>query len=103
MSEFTITRLDGNGGLKLAGELDVATAPRFSEVLAATSAQGDVVLDLSELTFLDSCGVRALLEAARARNGDGPIVVLDPSAAVSRVFEIIGLDQHPGVDVRRSA
>ena len=61
-----------------------------------------MVLDLSELTFLDSCGTRALLELARTRNGNGPVVILDPSRAVARLFEIIGIDEHPGLGLRRT-
>jgi hypothetical protein len=55
-----------------------------------------------ELTFLDSCGVHAILEFARAQNGNGPVVILDPSDAVTRVLEIIGIDQHAGMELRRS-
>ena len=101
MSEFTITRLDGEGGLKIVGELDVATAPQFTESLVSASSNGSVVLDVSELVFLDSCGVHAILEVARTRNGNGPVVILDPSGPVTRVLEILGIDQHPGVEVRR--
>ena len=74
MSEFRISRPDGGTQLKIVGELDVATAPRLTEALRDLRA-GEVVLDLSELTFLDSCGTRALLELARARNGNGPVVI----------------------------
>ena len=64
MSEFRISRPNGGTGLKIVGELDVATAPRLTEALRDLQ-EGEVVLDLSELTFLDSCGTRALLELAR--------------------------------------
>jgi anti-sigma B factor antagonist len=104
MSEFTISRLDTGYGLKVVGELDVATVPQVTEALRALSSGGDVVLELSELTFLDSCGMRALLELARAQYGrNGRLVILDPSNAVTRVFEIIGVDQHPGMELRRTA
>ena len=101
MSEFRISRPDGGTELKIVGELDVASAPRLTEALRDLQA-GEVVLDLSELTFLDSCGTRALLDLARTRNGNGPIVILDPSRAVARLFEIIGMDEHPGLELRRT-
>jgi anti-anti-sigma factor len=100
MSEFTISRLDGGSGLKLVGELDVATASRLTEALRGNEDVGELVLDLSELTFLDSCGMRALLDLARARNGNGPVVILDPSRAVARLLEIIGVEEHPGMELR---
>ena len=101
MSEFRISRPDGGTRLKIVGELDVATVPRLTEMLGDMQA-GEVVLDLSELRFLDSCGTRALLELARTRNGNGPVVILDPSRAVARLFEIIGIDEHPGLVLRRT-
>ena len=85
MSEFRISRPDGGTELKIVGELDVATAPQLTEALRDLQG-GEVVLDLSELTFLDSCGTRALLELARTRNGNGPVVLLDPSRAVARLL-----------------
>ena len=51
----------------LRGELDLATAPRLEHALA--EAGDDVLLDLRGLTFMDSTGVRVLLEAAE---GAGP-------------------------------
>jgi anti-sigma B factor antagonist len=57
----------GSRRLVLRGELDLATAPRLVQALAATG--DDVVLDLRDLTFMDSTGVRVLLEAAE---GAGP-------------------------------
>ena len=102
MSEFTIARLDGGNGLKVAGELDVATASQLAEALREASSAGQVVLDLSELTFLDSCGIRAILELARAQNGNGPVIILNPSQAVRRVFDIIGIAQHAGIELRRT-
>jgi anti-sigma B factor antagonist len=102
MSEFTIARLDGGNGLKVAGELDVATASQLTEAVRDASSAGQVVLDLSELTFMDSCGIRAVIELARAQNGNGPVIILNPSQAVNRVFDIIGIDQHAGIELRRT-
>src|SRR5688572_30037851 len=55
---------DPQGGqrLTLRGELDLATTERLESALA--DAGTPVVLDLSGLTFMDSTGVRVLLEAA---------------------------------------
>ena len=102
LTEFEILRLDGDTGLKVVGELDVATAPQLRAALQGAVFADAPVLDLSELTFLDSCGVHAILDFARAQNGNGPVVILDPSDAVTRVLEIIGIDQHAGMELRRS-
>jgi anti-sigma B factor antagonist/stage II sporulation protein AA (anti-sigma F factor antagonist) len=71
--ELTAERDDG-GGLRVAvrGELDIATAPRLEAALSDASA-ASVRVDLRGLTFTDSTGVRALLQAtedARAAGRD---------------------------------
>jgi anti-anti-sigma factor len=103
MFELGISRLPDGTGLKLSGELDVATAPELTKALLDLSpANTRVTLDLKELTFVDSCGIRAILALARSANGNGPVVLLNPTDAVSRVLEILGLDEHVGIEVRRN-
>ncbi len=73
--DFDLTvKPDPQGGrrLTLRGELDLATAGRLEAALA--EAGGPVVLDLTGLTFMDSTGVRMLLEAAEGDNGELRIV-----------------------------
>jgi anti-sigma B factor antagonist len=102
MFELEISRIPDGTGLKLSGELDVATAPELTKALLDLSpANTRVTLDLTELTFVDSCGIRAILALARSANGNGPVVLLNPTEAVSRVFEILGLDGHVGIEVQQ--
>ena len=72
---------DAQGGSRvtLRGELDLGSAPQLEQALGATN--GRVVLDLSGLTFMDSTGVRVLLEAA-ARGG---LRVIAPVGGEARV------------------
>jgi anti-anti-sigma factor len=100
MSEFGISPLVTGNGIKIVGELDVATAPRVSEALGDTASQPELVLDLSEVTFLDSYGVHSILALCRARNGHGSVVIRNPSRAVTRVFEILALDTYPGLELQ---
>lgn len=85
------------------GELDIATVDTAGEALVTAFADGHetVVLDLAETTFLDSTGVRLVLEAnARARRGNARLVVLPGPPHVQRVFEVCGLtDDLPFVSV----
>jgi anti-anti-sigma factor len=70
--DLTVTRdTDGSSRLTLRGELDLGTTGRLEQALA--EANGDVLLDLRGLTFMDSTGVRVLLEAAE-RGGNLRIV-----------------------------
>jgi anti-sigma B factor antagonist len=83
--------------LVVSGELDLATA----EVLEANlkeveSSEPDVlVLDLRELEFMDSTGLRAVIAAdARARERGGRLVVVRAPEEVDRVFRLTRMDQH---------
>ncbi len=78
----------------LRGELDFDEAPAFARVLDALRADGEreVVVDLSDLTFIDSSGISVLVVAARAASADGGmLVVASPTPHVQRVFDIVKL------------
>ncbi len=102
MTDFEISTAWDGAGLKVAGELDLATAPRLTEALLRAPATGEVSLDLSETSFLDSTGLHAILTFARSRNGSGPLVILNPSERVSRVLKMTQVDQHDAIQVRRT-
>lgn len=101
-SLLEITPLTRGGGMRLSGELDLSTAPELSDALAASTFESEVVLDVRELTFIDSSGLNVLVTFAASLNGNGPLVLLDLPDSVERVFEIAGLDEHPGIELRHS-
>jgi anti-sigma B factor antagonist len=78
------------------GELDLATAPILAAPLTELSGNGHgkVVLDLAGLTFVDSSGMRAIVEARdlAARNRV-ELEVLPGPRNVQRAFEVAGLEQ----------
>ena len=76
------------------GELDIATIEilreRFQELTAAGFTR--LLLDLRELTFLDSTGLRLVLELERESHAEGwELAVIEGTAEVRRVFEVTGL------------
>lgn len=87
-------------GLRLAGELDMATAGDLLVALRERHAEPEVTVDFSGVTFMDSSGLRTLLDAAKDREGDGAIVILDPAPQVRRVLDISLPDGAPGLEVR---
>lgn len=88
-------------GYRLEGELDMATAAGLTELLRAAADENDpVVLDFSGVSFMDSSGLRALLEGAGLPNGSGPVVIVNPSPQVRRVLDISIPDGIPGLEVR---
>ena len=91
---------EGDRGLRLAGELDLRSLPPLTAAFAALPAEGQATLDLSGLTFIDSSGLHAIEEIARAQNGNGPLILTGTPATVARLLEITNLDRHPGFDIR---
>jgi anti-sigma B factor antagonist len=76
------------------GELDIASGPRLVGEAAGAAAGGalPVVLDLAGVAFVDSSGLRALIEAERAVRGQGGrLVIARPSPAVARLLDMTGL------------
>ncbi len=73
------------------GELDILGAPRLAEVMPREGTT-PVRIDLADVEFMDSTGLRALLEARTAAAAAGrPFALARPSAAVSRVLELVDL------------
>ena len=84
-------------GFRLVGELDLATVPALKAALGPLAGHGPMTLDLTELTFIDSSGLNAIMQHARSSNGDGPLTLANPSAHVSRVLEIVQMNTHPAI------
>lgn len=80
----------------LAGELDCSTVEhlreRFAEV--ENARQGDLVLDIGLLTFVDSTGLSLFLsEHRRLRAAGSNLVIFGPTPMAQRLFEITGFNQ----------
>jgi anti-anti-sigma factor len=97
--------------LALSGELDLANAPVIAARVDALRANGRparVVVDLSELEFCDSTGLRALIGAAtEIRAAGGRLVVSVGDGNVARLLTITGaaewLEIHPDLDAALAA
>src|SRR5215217_1839092 len=91
--ELTVQRYDSVATLVVSGELDLATVPRLSAAVAEHGDAKVLVLDMTATTFIDSAGVRALLQADGRSAGSGSrLVVVAGDGAVRRVLELCQLD-----------
>jgi anti-sigma B factor antagonist len=80
-----------------SGELDISATPRLSTVLAvaSTSAGGRLVLDLSEVAFIDSTALGTILKAAAQLDESGiSLEVVAPGGPVRRLLEMTNLTQR---------
>jgi anti-sigma B factor antagonist len=85
--------IEQGGSIRLAGELDMSTAPQLGEVLdVAVEHGGTILVDLSELTFMDSTGIGAFLRAAVALRGRGCLILHGEQDRVRRVLDLVRLD-----------
>jgi anti-sigma B factor antagonist len=96
LQEHTVS---GERTLVLSGELDLASRPLFDDALHCIEQRqaAALVLDLSEVTFMDSTGLHGVLAAKSlcARSGC-EFVVVRGSSQVQRLFELSGvLDELP--------
>ena len=80
--------------IAVSGELDVHTAPDLTEVLSpAIAARQPVIVDLTDVTFMDSSGLSVFVTALkRAREADTTLVLVVSEPRVMRVFSITGID-----------
>jgi anti-anti-sigma factor len=86
--------------IELIGELDLDGAPRLEEELRAaeTGDAASIVVDLGQLEFIDSTGLRLLVMAAE-RSAPGRFSLLRGPKQVHRVFEITDMvDRLPFAD-----
>lgn len=82
--------------LVLVGEIDAHTAPELAVHLdPLPGTDGDVVVDVAGIEFIDSSGLRLIVETHQRAEGLSRRLVLQrPSSAVTRLFEISGLTDH---------
>jgi anti-anti-sigma factor len=90
---LAVTAVAGHTVIALRGELDVEHTDDLTRALREQAAQGPVHLDLGELTFMDSTGVRLLDTLLREADASGWTVTLAPELhpAVRRVLEVTGM------------
>ena len=89
----TVRREGAVATVAVTGELDLATVPRLSASVAERGDAKLLVLDLTAVTFIDSTGVRVLLEAERSCADSGSrLVLLAGDGPVRRLLELCGID-----------
>jgi anti-sigma B factor antagonist len=85
----------GAGVLKLHGELDVASSVLLTEQLEKLSAVEFVIVDLSELEFIDSRGIGVLVKAHQTTSGQGRrFAVVNGTGQVAQMLELTGLAEQ---------
>ena len=88
-----------NDVFALAGELDMATRPILEEAVRPVLRACDtLVLDVSELTFMDSSGIHCLVGIIEAM-GPGQLILREVRRSVHQALEIAGLADIPNLQI----
>jgi anti-anti-sigma factor len=100
MTDLQIERVEDPPGLRLTGELDLATVPDVDGALRPlTEAGGDITLDLSALRFMDSSAVQLLIRTVRDLAGRGRVLLVRPMNSVRRLIEVTGLGRFENLEI----
>jgi anti-sigma B factor antagonist len=81
--------------VSLAGELDLSTIPNVEKQLFdQLRSHPAIVVDLTDVTFIDSSGIALLIQASRASGETGVLnTVVAEGSQVERVFRLAGIDR----------
>lgn len=75
----------------LEGRLDTVTAPELEASLKESLDDvKELVLDLAQLEYISSAGLRVLLSAQKTMNAQGTMVVKNVNETISEIFEVTG-------------
>lgn len=101
MSAYELDLRDDAAGVvvaSLAGELDLTNARELEERLAeAATSEAVLVIDLNRVVFIDSAALHVLFKLAERRPKDRLVLVMEPTAAVSRTLDIVRMREAVGI------
>ena len=85
-----------DGGFRLSGEIDASCIDALALILnPLPGGSGDVTIHLGGVSFIDSSGLRELIDAhQRAERVGRRVLMTEPSSVVVRLFEISGLSKY---------
>ncbi len=93
--QLTVERTENRFYVSVAGEVDLATAPELDTVLLAAivNQPQEIVIDLTDVSFLDSTGLGVIVRALkRTRERGTSLNIIASNERVLKVFAITGLD-----------
>ncbi len=79
-------------GFRLTGEIDSSSAPALTARLAPMPTAERTELDMADVEFIDSSGLRVIIDAhLRAEAAEQRLVIVNPSKSVQRLLDIAGM------------
>ena len=90
-------RIDPDGVVWFSGEVDLAVVDRVLAAADEHVGRFELVVDLSEVTFVDSAGLAAIIELGLRRRC--PMLLRSPSPSVRRLLQLVGLEGQGGIRI----
>jgi len=82
---------NGTLTLKVSGRIDTKTSPQFSEALTdSLSGVTMLIVDMGEVAYISSAGLRVLLTAQKTMNKQGEMKVTNVNSDVMEIFDVTG-------------
>jgi anti-anti-sigma factor len=107
MADVQIEREDGTIVAIVTGEVDMSNATSVRQQIAGSVTPGDdaVIVDMSELSFMDSAGLHGVIELSTvlAERRQRLLLCVPHDSPIARAIEIIGLPQAVSVHADRAA
>lgn len=91
--EIATEEHDGARVYRVGGDIDLATAPDLEATLSTADAEV-VVLDLADVGFIDSTGLRSIVAAHESAEADGAELRIIAGSKVNRLLQITGLESR---------
>jgi anti-sigma B factor antagonist len=101
---FGIEPLEGQRAYRLVGPLDLPSHMALTELMEElVRTPGDITLDVSAVTFMDSSGLRVVLDACRELADGGSVRLVNPAGQVQKLLRLTGAaDAVPNLEVVQS-
>lgn len=90
---MTITKQQNGANLTvlLGGRLDTSTAPQLdAELKSSLGGVKQLVLDMKDLAYLSSAGLRVILAAQKVMNRQGKMIVRNVNETIMEIFDVTG-------------
>lgn len=89
--ETKVAKDGSKATIAVAGRVDTTTAPDFDAVIQETlPGVADLVIDMADLAYISSAGLRVLLGAQKAMNKQGQMVLRNVNDTVQEIFDVTG-------------
>ncbi|MBQ3264136.1 MAG: STAS domain-containing protein [Ruminococcus sp.] len=92
---------NGHALFTLSGRLDTTTAPELDQELRSSlTGVTTLTLDMKDLSYISSAGLRVLLSAQKLMNKQGKMTVCNVNETVYEIFEVTGFSDI--LDIERA-